>query len=338
MSKNVETSGVIREERPYEPVRTKTCGELRLSDVGQKVVIAGWVQLSRDKGHFCFVDLRDRYGLTQVVVPEEKKEMYETAKKAGREWVLRVKGTVVERSNKNPEIPTGDIEVVPDFLEILNTSLVPPFLIKDETDGHEELRMKYRYLDIRRAPVREKLILRSQVAQHVRTYLTSQGFIEIETPFLVKSTPEGARDFVVPSRMNPGTFYALPQSPQLFKQLLMVGGMDKYFQIVKCFRDEELRADRQPEFTQIDCEMSYVEQEDVMNMFEGLARYVFKNVKKIDLPEFPRMSYDYALKYYGIDKPDTRFEMKFVEITDIAKGKVRPLDSNLASLNSLSIP
>eukprot|EP01125_Pyxidicula_operculata_P001278 TRINITY_DN11180_c0_g1_i1.p1 TRINITY_DN11180_c0_g1~~TRINITY_DN11180_c0_g1_i1.p1 ORF type:complete len:640 (+),score=188.96 TRINITY_DN11180_c0_g1_i1:70-1989(+) len=311
-------------EYPHLPthLRTHTCGELRIKDVGQSVSICGWVHKSRDLNHFCFVDLRDRFGITQVVVSGEKhKEMYESARSFGREWVLLVKGTVAERSNKNPERETGDIEIIPTEINILNKAQVPPFTIEDNTDGNEDIRMKYRYLDIRRAPIRNNLLLRHKVSMMVRNYLTQLNFVEVETPVLIKSTPEGARDFLVPSRMNPGSFYALPQSPQTFKQLLMVGGLDRYYQIVKCFRDEELRSDRQPEFTQIDCEMSFVDQEDVIQTFEGLAKLLLKEVRGLEFEKFIRMDYSDAIKFYGIDKPDLRFGMKFVELTELAKGK-----------------
>lgn len=303
--------------------RDKTCGELRISDAGKKATIAGWVQKTRKMGGMTFVDIRDRYGITQVVFNHDKdKELTDRANDLGREYVVRVKGTVAERSAKNPNLPTGDIELIADELEVLNTSEIPPFTIEDNTDGGDDLRMKYRYLDLRRPCVRKNLELRHKMAFEIRRYLDSEGFLEIETPILVKSTPEGARDFVVPSRMNPGEFYALPQSPQLFKQLLMVSGYDRYFQIAKCFRDEDLRADRQPEFTQIDCEMSFVEQEDVINTFEGLVKHIFKYVKNIDFTEpFPRMTWDDAMKLYGSDKPDIRFGMPFVELNDVAKGK-----------------
>lgn len=304
-------------------LRTHTCGELRIDNVNQQVTLTGWVQRVRDKGSLLWVDLRDRYGITQLFLEEGKTapELIQVARECGREFVIKATGTVVERQSKNNKMPTGDIEIRVEQLAILNPSKTPPFTIEDETDGGDDLRMKYRYLDLRRNPVRESLQLRHKMGQQTRLYLDAQNFIEVETPVLIKSTPEGARDFVVPSRMNQGEFYALPQSPQTFKQLLMVSGFDRYYQIVKCFRDEDLRADRQPEFTQIDCEMAFVEQEDILNIFEGLIRHLFKNVKGIDIPEVPRMSYDHAMKYYGSDKPDTRFEMKFVEINDVAKGK-----------------
>ena len=303
--------------------RTKTCGELRISDAGQVVTLAGWVQRARKMGGMTFVDMRDRYGVTQVVFNNESNAaLCEAANHLGREFVIQVTGEVAERSSKNANLPTGDIEIIATDLKILNKSDVPPFTIEDDTDGGDDLRMKYRYLDLRRPAVRRNLELRHKMAFEIRRYLDEKGFIEVETPVLIKSTPEGARDFVVPSRMNPGEFYALPQSPQTFKQLLMVSGFDRYFQIVKCFRDEDLRADRQPEFTQIDCEMSFVEQEDVLQMFEGLVKHIFKYVKDIDFVDpFPRMTWADAMKYYGCDKPDTRFEMKFVEIKDLTVGK-----------------
>jgi aspartyl-tRNA synthetase len=301
--------------------RSHDCGSLRASDINKEVTLAGWVQKSRDKGFIVWVDLRDRYGITQLLFDEERTEktLIEKAQKLGREFVIQIKGTVIERESKNKNIPTGEIEILVKELEILSVSKTPPFTIEDKTDGGEELRMKYRYLDIRRNPVRENLIFRSKVAMEVRNFLSGRDFIEVETPVLIKSTPEGARDFVVPSRMNEGQFYALPQSPQTFKQLLMVGGMDKYFQIVKCFRDEDLRADRQPEFTQIDCEMSFVEQEDVLNVFEEMTRHLLKKVKNIDLAEFPRMTYNEAMEKYGNDKPDIRFGMEFADISAFAK-------------------
>lgn len=303
--------------------RDKTCGELRLSDAGSDAVLAGWVQRTRKMGGMTFVDIRDRYGITQVVFNNEiNRELTELANSLGREYVVRIKGKVAERFSKNPNMPTGEIEVIADSLEVLNTSEIPPFTIEDHTDGGDDLRMKYRYLDLRRPCVRRNLELRHKMAFEIRRYLDSKGFLEIETPVLVKSTPEGARDFVVPSRMNPGEFYALPQSPQLFKQLLMVSGYDRYFQLAKCFRDEDLRADRQPEFTQVDCEMSFVEQEDVIEMFEGLVKHIFKFVKNIDFTDpFPRMTWADAMRLYGSDKPDIRFGMPFVEFNDVAKGK-----------------
>ena len=302
--------------------RTRTCGDLRLTDVGSVITLAGWVQKTRKMGGMTFVDIRDRYGITQLVFNQEvDATLCEKANKLGREYVIQVTGTVCERSNKNPNLPTGEIEVIVSELNILNAAVTPPFTIEDDTDGGDDLRMKYRYLDLRRSAVRKNLELRHRMAFEVRNYLDKQGFLEVETPILVNSTPEGARDFVVPSRMNPGQFYALPQSPQTLKQLLMVSGFDRYFQIVKCFRDEDLRADRQPEFTQIDCEMSFVEQEDVLNIFEGMAKYLFKTIKGIEINEpFPRMSWHDAMKYYGSDKPDLRFDMKFVELMDIMKG------------------
>lgn len=303
--------------------RNQTCGELTLKDANKEVTLAGWVQKVRKLGGgMTFVDLRDRYGITQLAFSKDiNADLYEQSNKLGREYVLQVTGTVQERSSKNMNIPTGEIEIIVNELVILNTSDIPPFTIEDETDGGDDIRMKYRYLDLRRNPVRKNLELRHKIAFETRRYLDERQFLEVETPVLIGSTPEGARDFVVPSRMNPGEFYALPQSPQLFKQLLMVSGFDRYFQIVKCFRDEDLRADRQPEFTQIDCEMSYVDQEDVLNMFEGLTKHLFKAIKGIEIPDFPRMTYANAMKYYGSDKPDTRFGMEFVEIKDLTTGK-----------------
>ncbi|WP_404984878.1 aspartate--tRNA ligase [Chryseobacterium sp. M5] len=303
--------------------RSHTNGELSLKNLNEEVTLSGWVQTIRDKGFMIWIDLRDRYGITQLVFDQDRStaELMENAKKLGREFVIQVTGRVIERVSKNPNIPTGEIEILVEKLEVLNESQLPPFTIEDETDGGEELRMKYRYLDIRRAPVRDKLIFRHKMAQKVRNYLSDEGFIEVETPVLIKSTPEGARDFVVPSRMNPGQFYALPQSPQTFKQLLMVGGMDKYFQIVKCFRDEDLRADRQPEFTQIDCEMAFVEQEDVMNVFEGMTKTLIKDITGQEFGAFPRMTFADAMQKYGNDKPDIRFGMEFVELNDLVKGK-----------------
>lgn len=303
--------------------RTHTNGELSLSNLNENVTLSGWVQTIRDKGFMIWIDLRDRYGITQLVFDEDRSsaELLQDAKKLGREFVIQVSGKVIERTSKNPKIPTGDVEILVEKLTVLNAAELPPFTIEDETDGGEELRMKYRYLDIRRNPVREKLIFRHKMAQKVRNYLSDQNFIEVETPVLIKSTPEGARDFVVPSRMNPGQFYALPQSPQTFKQLLMIGGMDRYFQIVKCFRDEDLRADRQPEFTQIDCEMAFVEQEDVLEIFEGMTAALLKDITGTDVAKFPRMTYGEAMKTYGNDKPDIRFGMKFVEVNDQVKGK-----------------
>ncbi|MBW8524820.1 aspartate--tRNA ligase [Chryseobacterium chendengshani] len=303
--------------------RSHTNGELSLKNLNEEVTLSGWVQTIRDKGFMIWIDLRDRYGITQLVFDQDRSsaELMENAKKLGREFVIQVTGKVIERVSKNPNIPTGEIEILVEKLEVLNESQLPPFTIEDETDGGEELRMKYRYLDIRRAPVRDKLIFRHKMAQKVRNYLSDEGFIEVETPVLIKSTPEGARDFVVPSRMNPGQFYALPQSPQTFKQLLMVGGMDKYFQIVKCFRDEDLRADRQPEFTQIDCEMAFVDQEDVMNVFEGMTKTLIKDITGQEFGTFPRMTFADAMQKYGNDKPDIRFGMEFVELDDLVKGK-----------------
>ena len=301
-------------------LRTNTCGELNINNVGEEVHLSGWVQKNRDLGGMTFIDLRDRYGITQLTFNmDENSDLCEQARKLGREFVIKVKGIVIERSSKNKNIPTGAIEIIVSDLIVLNASKTPPFTIEDETDGGDKLRMKYRYLDIRRKPVKENLMLRAQVSTETRKYLDNQGFCEVETPYLIKSTPEGARDFIVPSRMNEGQFYALPQSPQTFKQLLMVAGMDKYYQIVKCFRDEDLRADRQPEFTQIDCEMSFVEQEDILNMFEGLTRHLLKQVKGVELNEFPRMTYDEAIKKYGSDKPDIRFGMKFVEMNEVCQ-------------------
>ena len=303
--------------------RSHNCGELRISDLNKQVELSGWVQKVRDKGFIMWVDIRDRYGITQLIFDQERtsNDVVEVAKTLGREFVINVKGSVIERNSKNSLMNTGDVEVLVSELKILNNSLTPPFTIEDESDGGEELRMKYRYLDIRREPVKNNLILRHKVTQQVRNYLSENAFIEIETPYLIKSTPEGARDFVVPSRMNPGEFYALPQSPQTFKQLLMVAGMDKYFQIVKCFRDEDLRADRQPEFTQIDCEMAFVSQEDILNTFENLVKHLFIKVKNIKLDKFPVMTYDDAVQNYGTDKPDLRYDMKFVELNDVAKNR-----------------
>lgn len=303
--------------------RSHNCGELNASHINNEVTLAGWVQKSRDKGFMNWVDLRDRYGITQLIFDEGRsnKEVFELAKTLGREFVIQVKGTVIEREAKNKNMTTGDIEILVTELNILNASLTPPFTIEDETDGGEDIRMKYRYLDIRRNPVKNSLLFRHKVAMEVRKYLSDLDFCEVETPYLIKSTPEGARDFVVPSRMNEGQFYALPQSPQTFKQLLMVGGMDKYFQIVKCFRDEDLRADRQPEFTQIDCEMAFVEQEDILNIFEGLTRHLLKEIKGIEVDKFPRMTYEHAMKTYGNDKPDIRFGMEFGELNEYAQHK-----------------
>jgi aspartyl-tRNA synthetase len=303
--------------------RSHTCGELTSANIGQEVILSGWVQKIRDKGFMIWVDLRDRYGVTQLIFDTERTEaeVIEKAKDLGREFVVQAKGTVIERTSKNPNMATGDIEILVTELNVLNESLVPPFTIEDTTDGGEDIRMKYRYLDIRRNPVKNNLLFRHKVAQEVRNYLSEEGFCEVETPYLIKSTPEGARDFVVPSRMNPGQFYALPQSPQTFKQLLMVGGMDKYFQIVKCFRDEDLRADRQPEFTQIDCEMAFVEQEDILDTFEGLTRHLLKEIHGLEVEKFPRMTFDEAMRKYGNDKPDIRFGMEFGELNAVAQHK-----------------
>ena len=303
--------------------RTHDCGALSLEQLNQTVTLAGWVQKNRNKGFIVWIDLRDRYGITQLVFDEERtpKEVFETAQGLGREFVIQVKGSVIERESKNPNMATGAIEVLVEELSVLNTAKTPPFTIEDQTDGGEELRMQYRYLDLRRSPVKENLLFRHQVSMAVRNYLSKSGFIDVETPYLIKSTPEGARDFVVPSRMNEGQFYALPQSPQTFKQLLMVGGLDKYFQIVKCFRDEDLRADRQPEFTQIDCEMTFVDQEAILSQFEGLTRHLLKEIKGIEVANFPRMSYREAIKTYGNDKPDIRFGMTFKEFNALAQGK-----------------
>ena len=303
--------------------RSHNCGQLNANHINQEVTLAGWVQKSRDKGFMNWVDLRDRYGITQLVFDEGRthKTVFELAKTLGREFVIQVKGTVIERESKNPNMPTGEVEILVSELQILNASLTPPFTIEDETDGGDDIRMKYRYLDIRRNPVKNNLLFRHKVAMEVRKYLSDLDFCEVETPYLIKSTPEGARDFVVPSRMNAGQFYALPQSPQTFKQLLMVGGMDKYFQIVKCFRDEDLRADRQPEFTQIDCEMAFVEQEDILNVFEGLTRHLLKEIKGIEVEKFPRITYDYAMQTYGNDKPDIRFGMEFGALNTVSQHK-----------------
>ncbi|MDC1504670.1 aspartate--tRNA ligase [Winogradskyella sp.] len=320
--------------------RSHNCGELRASHNNTEVTLSGWVQGIRDKGFMIYIDLRDRYGITQLYFDEERtsKDLMEKASKLGREFVIQVKGNVIERASKNPNIPTGDVEVLVSELNILNASLVPPFTIEDKTDGGDDLRMKYRYLDIRRNPVKESLIFRAKVTQEVRNYLSGDGFIEVETPYLIKSTPEGARDFVVPSRMNEGQFYALPQSPQTFKQLLMVGGMDKYFQIVKCFRDEDLRADRQPEFTQIDCEMAFVEQEDILNVFEGLTRHLLKEVNGVDVEKFPRMLYDDAMRLYGNDKPDIRFGMEFGELNAVAQHKDFGVFNNAELVVGIAVP
>ena len=320
--------------------RSHTCGDLRASHNNQEVTLSGWVQKSRDKGFVIWVDLRDRYGVTQLIFDEERtsKSLLEQARSLGREFVIQVKGTVIERASKNPNMPTGDIELLVKKLTILNKALVPPFTIEDKTDGGEDLRMKYRYLDIRRNPVKNNLIFRHKVSMEVRKFLSNEGFIEVETPYLIKSTPEGARDFVVPSRMNEGQFYALPQSPQTFKQLLMVGGMDKYFQIVKCFRDEDLRADRQPEFTQIDCEMAFVEQEDILNVFEGLTKYLLKEIKGINIENFPRMTYDDAMRKYGNDKPDIRFGMEFGELNAIAQHKDFSIFNDAELVVGIAVP
>jgi aspartyl-tRNA synthetase len=320
--------------------RSHNCGELNASHINQEVTLAGWVQKSRDKGFMNWVDLRDRYGITQLLFDESRSEksVFELAKTLGREFVVQVKGTVIEREAKNKNIATGEIEILVKEMTILNAALTPPFTIEDETDGGEDIRMKYRYLDIRRNPVKNSLLFRHKVAQAVRNYLSDLDFCEVETPYLIKSTPEGARDFVVPSRMNEGQFYALPQSPQTFKQLLMVGGMDKYFQIVKCFRDEDLRADRQPEFTQIDCEMAFVEQEDILNVFEGLTRHLLKEIKGIEVEKFPRITYDYAMKTYGNDKPDIRFDMKFGELNEVAQHKDFPVFNAAELVVSIAAP
>ncbi|WP_223551346.1 aspartate--tRNA ligase [Aestuariivivens sp. NBU2969] len=320
--------------------RSHNCGELNALNINEAVTLAGWVQKSRDKGFIIWVDLRDRYGITQLVFDEERtsKTVMEQAQNLGREFVIQIKGKVIERASKNPNIPTGDIEVLVEELNILNEAILPPFTIEDKTDGGEELRMKYRYLDIRRNPVKQSLIFRHRVTQEVRNYLSKEGFIEVETPYLIKSTPEGARDFVVPSRMNAGEFYALPQSPQTFKQLLMVGGMDKYFQIVKCFRDEDLRADRQPEFTQIDCEMAFIEQEDILNAFEGLTRHLLKEINGVDIQKFPRITYDEAMQRYGNDKPDIRFGMTFGELNAVAQHKDFGVFNNAELVVGIAVP
>ncbi|AWK03858.1 aspartate--tRNA ligase [Flavobacterium crocinum] len=320
--------------------RSHNCGELNASNINTEVTLAGWVQNSNDKGFLNWVNLRDRYGITQLLFDKERSEknIFELAKTLGREFVIQVKGKVIERESKNPNIPTGDIEIFVTELKILNSALTPPFTIEDKTDGGEDIRMKYRYLDIRRNPVKNSLLFRHKVAMEVRKYLSDLDFCEVETPYLIKSTPEGARDFVVPSRMNEGQFYALPQSPQTFKQLLMVGGMDKYFQIVKCFRDEDLRADRQPEFTQIDCEMAFVEQEDILNIFEGLTRHLLKEIKGIEVDKFPRITYDYAMKTYGNDKPDIRFGMKFGELNEFAQHKEFPVFNSAELVVGIAVP
>ena len=320
--------------------RSHNCGELNASHINTEVTLAGWVQKSRDKGFMIWVDLRDRYGITQLIFDEQRtnKAVIEKAKSLGREFVIQIKGTVIERVSKNPNMATGDVEILVTELTILNEAQLPPFTIEDETDGGEDIRMKYRYLDIRRNPVKNNLLFRHKVSMEVRKYLSDQGFCDVETPYLIKSTPEGARDFVVPSRMNEGQFYALPQSPQTFKQLLMVGGMDKYFQIVKCFRDEDLRADRQPEFTQIDCEMAFVEQEDILDMFEGLTRHLLKEIKGVEVAKFPRITYDYAMKTYGNDKPDIRFEMKFGELNAVAQHKGFPVFNSAELVVGIAAP
>ena len=320
--------------------RSHNNGELRMEQAGQEVSLSGWVQKVRDKGFMVWVDLRDRYGITQLIFDGERTDagIVEQARSLGREFVIQIKGHVIEREAKNDQMPTGDIEILVSELTILNESKTPPFTIENETDGGEELRMKYRYLDIRRNPVKDSLIFRHKVTQEVRNYLSSDGFIEVETPYLIKSTPEGARDFVVPSRMNEGQFYALPQSPQTFKQLLMVGGMDKYFQIVKCFRDEDLRADRQPEFTQIDCEMAFIEQEDILNAFEGLTRHLLKEVNGVEVDEFPRMLYDDAMRLYGNDKPDIRFGMEFGELNEVAQHKDFGVFNNAELVVGIAVP
>ena len=320
--------------------RSHNCGELNASHINTEVTLAGWVQKSRDKGFMNWVDLRDRYGITQLIFDEGRSEktVFELAKTLGREFVIQVKGTVIEREAKNKNMATGEIEILVTQLTILNASLTPPFTIEDETDGGEDIRMKYRYLDIRRNPVKNSLLFRHKVAMEVRKYLSDLDFCEVETPYLIKSTPEGARDFVVPSRMNEGQFYALPQSPQTFKQLLMVGGMDKYFQIVKCFRDEDLRADRQPEFTQIDCEMAFVEQEDILNVFEGLTRHLLKEIKGIEVEKFPRITYEYAMKTYGNDKPDIRFGMEFGELNEVTQHKEFPVFNAAELVVGIAVP
>jgi len=320
--------------------RSHTCGELTATHINSEVTLAGWVQKSRDKGFMNWVDLRDRYGVTQLIFDESRtdKAVFDLSKTLGREYVIQVTGTVIERESKNAGMTTGDIEILVSKLTVLNGSLTPPFTIEDETDGGEDIRMKYRYLDIRRNPVKNNLLFRHKVAMEVRKYLSAQDFCEVETPYLIKSTPEGARDFVVPSRMNEGQFYALPQSPQTFKQLLMVGGMDKYFQLVKCFRDEDLRADRQPEFTQIDCEMAFVEQEDILNTFEGLTRHLLKEIKGIDVEKFPRMTYDHAMKTYGNDKPDIRFGMEFGELNAVAQHNDFPVFDAAELVVGIAVP
>lgn len=320
--------------------RSHNCGELRATHVNEVVTLAGWVQKSRDKGFMVWVDLRDRYGVTQLIFDEARSEasLMQLARSLGREFVVQVKGTVIERESKNKNIPTGDIEVLVNELTILNKAQVPPFTIEDETDGGEDIRMKHRYLDIRRNPVKNNLLFRHKVAQEVRNYLSNLDFCEVETPYLIKSTPEGARDFIVPSRMNPGQFYALPQSPQTFKQLLMVAGMDRYFQIVKCFRDEDLRADRQPEFTQVDCEMSFIEQEDILNVFEGLTRHLLKTIHNIDIEKFPRMTFEEAMRRYGNDKPDIRFGMEFGELNAVAQHRAFSVFNTAELVVGIAVP
>lgn len=320
--------------------RTHNCGELRLKNLNQEVTLSGWAQKSRDKGFMLWIDLRDRYGVSQLIFDEQRssKELFNKAKSIGREFVIQVKGKIIERSSKNLNIPTGEIEILVSELNILNESKTPPFTIEDVSDGGEELKMKYRYLDIRRNPIKEKLIFRHKVSSEIRNYLTKLDFIDVETPYLIKSTPEGARDFVVPSRMNQGEFYALPQSPQTFKQLLMVGGIDKYFQIVKCFRDEDLRADRQPEFTQIDCEMSFVNQEDILNTFEGLIIHLLKSIKNIEVAQFPRMTYEQAMSKYGCDKPDIRFGMEFGYLNEVSQNKEFNVFNSAEMVVGISVP
>ena len=320
--------------------RTHNCGELRLKNLNQEVTLSGWVQKSRDKGFMLWIDLRDRYGVSQLIFDEQRssKELFNKAKSIGREFVIQVKGKIIERSSKNLNIPTGEIEILVSELNILNESKTPPFTIEDVSDGGEELKMKYRYLDIRRNPIKEKLIFRHKVSSEIRNYLTKLDFIDVETPYLIKSTPEGARDFVVPSRMNQGEFYALPQSPQTFKQLLMVGGIDKYFQIVKCFRDEDLRADRQPEFTQIDCEMSFVNQEDILNTFEGLIIHLLKSIKNVEVAQFPRMTYEQAMSKYGCDKPDIRFGMEFGYLNEVSQNKEFNVFNSAEMVLGISVP
>jgi len=319
--------------------RTHTCGSLRLADAGRSVTLSGWVQTGRDLGGLTFIDLRDRYGITQLVFDmESRPDLCQQARKLGREFVIRVEGLVRERTSKNPNRPTGDIEIDVTLLEVLNASKVPPFTIENESDGGDDLRMRYRYLDLRREPVQKNILFRGRLTLETRQYLDGEGFTEIETPFLIKSTPEGARDFVVPSRLNPGEFYALPQSPQTFKQILMVAGMDRYFQIVKCFRDEDLRADRQPEFTQIDCEMAFVGREDILQTFEGLTRHLFQHLLGIALPDFPRMSYDEAMSRYGSDKPDLRFDMSFRELNDLVQGRGFPVFDQAGLVAGICVP